>query len=290
MPFTTISALPPPPVRSDGAEDFTEKADDFLGAFPLLRSQINTVTTEISTAAALIAAAPVYADAGLVSIANLDIAANEMLYGTGANVFAKTALTAFARTMLDDADAAAVRTTLGLGSIASSNTVNDGNWSGTDLSVTNGGTGASTAANARTNLGAAASGANSDITSLTALSTALSVAQGGTGQTTLAALLAALITVTSDSAGICMALNIGGTTYKVQWGRITVLPNDSATVTFPEAFTTTSSIAVVCSGVGASDAGAQDNTPATRSYNATTATFYSSDETSATTHWIAIGY
>jgi hypothetical protein len=57
----------------------------------------------------------------------------------------------------------------------------------TDLAVTDGGTGASSASGARTNLGAAASGANSDITSLTGLTTALSVAQGGTGSTSITA-------------------------------------------------------------------------------------------------------
>ena len=56
-----------------------------------------------------------------------------------------------------------------------------------DLAVTEGGTGASTAANARTNLSAASSGANSDITSITGLTTALTVAQGGTGAATLTA-------------------------------------------------------------------------------------------------------
>jgi hypothetical protein len=57
----------------------------------------------------------------------------------------------------------------------------------TDLAVTDGGTGASTATNARTNLSAAKSGANSDITSITGLTTALTVAQGGTGSATLTA-------------------------------------------------------------------------------------------------------
>jgi hypothetical protein len=57
----------------------------------------------------------------------------------------------------------------------------------TDLAVTDGGTGASTATNARTNLSAAKSGANSDITSITGLTTALTVAQGGTGLATLTA-------------------------------------------------------------------------------------------------------
>ena len=61
----------------------------------------------------------------------------------------------------------AVRTSLGLGDMALEDTINNSNWSGTDLSVTNGGTAAGNPDDARANLVAAKSGSNSDITALT---------------------------------------------------------------------------------------------------------------------------
>ena len=69
---------------------------------------------------------------------------------------------------LSEGTPATMRTNLGLGSLATLSTVSNGEWSGTDLAVVNGGTGSSTASGARSNLGAAASGSNSDITALTA--------------------------------------------------------------------------------------------------------------------------
>ena len=53
-------------------------------------------------------------DAGLDSIAGLTTAADTMIYTTAADTYATASLTSFARTLLDDADAPTMRTTLGL--------------------------------------------------------------------------------------------------------------------------------------------------------------------------------
>ncbi len=52
-------------------------------------------------------------DALLTAIAALTTSADQLIYSTGSDAVAMTALTAFARTLLDDADAATARATLG---------------------------------------------------------------------------------------------------------------------------------------------------------------------------------
>ncbi len=133
-------------------------------------------------------------NAALNSIANLTTSANQMIYTTASDVYAATTLTPFARTILDDADAATVRGTIGLGSMATQNStsvsISGGSISGiTDLAVADGGTGASTASNARTNLGlgsiATQDSSNVTITggSVSGI-TDITIADGGTGAST----------------------------------------------------------------------------------------------------------
>ncbi|OUV81237.1 MAG: hypothetical protein CBC91_02555 [Rickettsiales bacterium TMED131] len=66
-------------------------------------------------------------DQGLQSISALTTAANQSIYLTAADTYATYSLTAAGRALLDDANAAAQRTTLGLGSIAVLNPVSNSN-------------------------------------------------------------------------------------------------------------------------------------------------------------------
>lgn len=57
-------------------------------------------------------------DATLAALAGMTFAADQIMYSTGPDAFALTSLTAFARSILDDNTAAAVRTTIGAPSIS----------------------------------------------------------------------------------------------------------------------------------------------------------------------------
>lgn len=121
---------------------------------------------------------------------------------------------------LSEGNAGTMRTNLGLGALATKATINNADWSGTDLAVANGGTGASTAAAARTNLELGALAVLSTINNGDWSGTALAVANGGTGSTTQSGArsnlglgsLAVLNTVNNSNwSGTDLAVTNGGT-------------------------------------------------------------------------------
>lgn len=75
-------------------------------------------------------------DATLTALAGVTVAANQLIYATGADTFTVTSLTSFGRSLIDDADAATARTTLGLGTIATQNANNVAITGGTIDNVT----------------------------------------------------------------------------------------------------------------------------------------------------------
>lgn len=248
MPIPAVSALPPAPARTMTNDEFIAKADAFVAALATLRTEINAANDYIAVLAASLGVSS--ADAELAALAGLVSAADRLPYFTGAGTASLATFTAFARTLVDDVDAPAMRTTLGLGALALLATINGGNWSGTDLGVIDGGTGGSSASSARTNLGAAASGANSDITSLTGLTTALAIAKGGTSGTTAAAALSALggqtgLSYAAAGSGWYLTLPIGGVNYLLQManGSSTTVEG-SQSITWPVAFGTSCLFAV----------------------------------------------
>lgn len=154
-------------------DNLTPAADRFVYYTGASTAALGTVTSfarsildDTSAAAVRTTIGAQASDATLTAIAGVTTAANKLIYFTGVDTAAATDLSAFGRSLIDDADASAARTTLGLasgatttvGTIATQNansvSITGGSITGiTDLAITDGGTGASTAEGARSNLG-----------------------------------------------------------------------------------------------------------------------------------------
>lgn len=100
-----------------GLTGAANKAAYFTGAGAMslydLSAFARTLLDDADAAAARVTLGAQPLDATLTALAALASAANTLTYATGADAFSTTPLTAFARTLLDDANAAAALTTLG---------------------------------------------------------------------------------------------------------------------------------------------------------------------------------
>ncbi len=131
-------------------------------------------------------------DAELAALAGLTSAADSLPYFTGLGTASLTTLTTFGRSLIDDADASAGRSTLGLGTIATQSaasvSITGGSITGiTDLAIADGGTGASTATLARAALGVEigvdVQAYDADLSTVAGLGTALQILRTNSGAT-----------------------------------------------------------------------------------------------------------
>lgn len=187
-------------------------------------------------------------DPGLQSISGLTTLADRMIYTTASDTYAVTTLTAFARTLLDDADQAAMRTTLALtpGTNVQAYSGNLAALAGLTLAAnklpyaTGAGALALTDLSAfartllddadagamRTTISAAASGANNDITSFGGLTTAA-----------MEAIFAGAVTVSLATGGYIRFGPAGSLI--VQWNTVSLADDTQSTFTLPIAYGTT---------------------------------------------------
>lgn len=172
-------------------------------------------------------------DAGLQSISGLTTEADKMIYTTASDTYAVTDLTAAGRAILDDADAAAQRTTLGLGTLATQDTITESQISDLGSYIT------ASSTDTLTNKSGNISMFTNDIGYLTAetndlsnVSGTLAIANGGTGVTALSSLNAADLGSNNGATNatdgyVLTADGTGGTAWEAATGGISDVVSDT---------------------------------------------------------------